>query len=1547
VAALRDQDPSSFKGVTTRREAQERAKEVLATRRARQANRQAELGRIRHPNQPGGIEGFLGELIPDSPAEIALLVGTGAAGNLLRTGGAGVRGALAGTKAGRAARNTRAGRVLRRAMAKADARAAAKAAKEAKLRRAARGARPVKGSGNAGRAKLAAAKRNATRGQRLAARVQSGRASRRGIGRTITGQGARGARGADPLSGYLAASTAAGTVGAPVVGALQAPVQAGQAFATDAKVRAETKRALKALPREFVQGLAMPITHGPADTVKMMLDAYKHQYGPLLEGDTAEFRKRLREPGSGGALGPILDTTLIAGPVASTAAGGLARAGALGPRLERIAASDRPDLRFAPGERGVKRQRGTRRLGKRLIQHRRDESRRRVQEKRYEAALAADSPDDAQADILSAENPRDLRRRNEVVPRGGVTIPGTDRVIRTPTNTTRRLRARTTAQLKGRARLALLQGRGEVAQRYRAVIGDLTDEQKRALIPVLEGTISANNPAKAFRDIRARIEQIKDVRAERAAAGKPVKIAKGRLATNDELRAWNTLLEDAGQGAEKIYTPEFARAAQELADIEHDLAARRQELGDLGTPDEDVPAAAAPDEPGTLYHGTFRDDIRSEGPVHLGTRKAASDRLDTLRRKGEGEGEGRIIPARLADDARVFEAKSDADIDAFNYLDSGYIPPSYGDGQVAAVKARAAEIRQDYDAIRYKPHAEDPGSDAVMIFDASKHLSRPAGWRAQRLPQAELRRLKVPVESMIRQGLLPEPDLGVEGGAVRGKPFDEWAKSPAFGSYINQHQDAIRAVLAEEGRLERPGYVPSERRFRDKFSHAAVGGGRGLEAEKRYGGELFRTGRRDISPRVFLQGLEKSLKREGNIKLVAEVAARQGVTMNRLLSNTVVERFLRSDKLDEKQKAQYRDLQPVAAFQQMRKDGIIDDADIPAPLLRSLKEGEAKAKATIGFQQYRDGYKAREVFDALDDLGIADDRVVLFNPKRMYGSLRRSDVDEDVPGQGEIDDSLAMRGAIDGATLRRADLEAHARGMAEEEGWIAMPQEAYQELFQAPGRLEKLLRGLDISKGAASRALLGYFNTSWMLFQIGSNAVLTGLAGVGPLEFIRAQRWWRGLDEADRKALGPVLNIQSNLMDFDKRSLGSMGGTFTRRVRAFRSTPGYQRFRRFTPAGWADMAFAIDKAQTGAFRRAVFYNQAKRDAWQRMGATAGTAARLQEKIVPGIWGKRGGAEAEIQGIIRNYKDVELHAEATDQMLGDYLTYTAGERATMQRAVMFYGFMRHSLQLALWTMPTRHPVTLGILAKLALLSDKERREMLGIDNIPFSLAGLEIDGTPDGKGLAINVARMSPLGNTLFEAEHPAALLGVLPPALILPISHLTGIKPYSGLPYRTEGKSSTDELLAKGGLIPGEGKSMGLMEQLRTFVNELESFAAPIRMYREYKFRGAQGDDTSVVFGLFGDGARPTEPPKTQPYRGRALRSQRRAESLSALDIFGRRTLGLKEITQEQIDYAREKEEAAAGKVPSSSSSGGGGGSSSSGGWRSGGSSSSSSGGWR
>ena len=129
------------------------------------------------------------------------------------------------------------------------------------------------------------------------------------------------------------------------------------------------------------------------------------------------------------------------------------------------------------------------------------------------------------------------------------------------------------------------------------------------------------------------------------------------------------------------------------------------------------------------------------------------------------------------------------------------------------------------------------------------------------MPQAEfLARMDERARAQARREGRPEPEGGLP--AMR--------KGEPMGSYVERV--GLKRVIArarQEG-LERPGYFPSERRFRTKFGDRGIGGAHGLLDDRTYTGMLFRTGREDTRPEVLLAGLTRGIKRKHSINLMAE-----------------------------------------------------------------------------------------------------------------------------------------------------------------------------------------------------------------------------------------------------------------------------------------------------------------------------------------------------------------------------------------------------------------------------------------------------------------------------------------------------------------------------------------------------------------------------------------------------------------------------------------------------------------------------------------------------
>lgn len=218
----------------------------------------------------------------------------------------------------------------------------------------------------------------------------------------------------------------------------------------------------------------------------------------------------------------------------------------------------------------------------------------------------------------------------------------------------------------------------------------------------------------------------------------------------------------------------------------------------------------------------------------------------------------------------------------------------------------------------------------------------------------------------------------------------------------------------------------------------------------------------------------------------------------------------------------------------------------------------------------------------------------------------------------------------------------------------------------------------------------------------------------------------------------------------------------------------------------------------------------------------------------------------MSAIARDHVALERMAESVRDFLGDYQTYTARERRTLGRSVMFYGFLRFSLRFTFYTMPVKHPLMTAIIGQLGKLQTEEVRRLLGGNEMPWSMGKFYYSS--GGELKSINVARANPFLNTVTELDLNRNLLdqvrnGIrfLPPVYVALLDQAFSKSSFTNKDYRVQGEPT--------------GRSLGDYgnTRLRIFLNDMARLNA---IYREVDKAAAggrpQGDDS-----LLGD--RPTQ----------------------------------------------------------------------------------------
>jgi hypothetical protein len=593
----------------------------------------------------------------------------------------------------------------------------------------------------------------------------------------------------------------------------------------------------------------------------------------------------------------------------------------------------------------------------------------------------------------------------------------------------------------------------------------------------------------------------------------------------------------------------------------------------------------------------------------------------------------------------------------------------------------------------------------------------------------------------------------------------------------------IRRVqaAAKEANLERPVYFPSERFSLDlnpDYASRAAGGARAMATPGKYEGKNFRLGVQDTSPEAYLTGLSRNIKRKHNWKLVADLA-------------------------DE--------------------------------------------HAIAGLRG-----KAQLIRHELYQRGIDPKSYVLWNPKIFRGEMEKL-VSDDPAIQSELAD--LHHGSPDDVAMSALAKSRDASGeYAQRSGWVAVPTKAWKEIEDSTKPSGALGRSWDIFKGKNSRILLGAGNIPWLQFQVASNALLAGFATRGTVvtDIVKARRWYNKLDDATKDEVDSLLGA-GNKQDVHQPHLGAAANnSIVNGWRAFKDLPLWDAHtpvhsHRYLPAKGGvslrmanpiEAMFEMDRWQTARFKRAVLYNRVKRQAFENMGEHITVAQKLQSRIAHAL---TLGPEAAMKAIVKDKALLEHHADAVNDWLGDYTTYTARERKVLSRSVMFYGFMRYSLKFAFYTMPVKHPTETAIVAKLGQLQVQEVKDLLGGDALPWSWGKLYL--THDGKLQEVDLARANPALNTLVDAASgkPAAWTSILPPMAVSLLEQAPGVggrKFYFDRDWRVGGHSA--EYGAKLSDIPAKSRAL-------IFADEMAGMVAPYRIAEKLTQEGPQSDDSTLV----------------------------------------------------------------------------------------------------
>ncbi len=418
--------------------------------------------------------------------------------------------------------------------------------------------------------------------------------------------------------------------------------------------------------------------------------------------------------------------------------------------------------------------------------------------------------------------------------------------------------------------------------------------------------------------------------------------------------------------------------------------------------------------------------------------------------------------------------------------------------------------------------------------------------------------------------------------------------------------------------------------------------------------------------------------------------------------------------------------------------------------------------------------------------------------------------------------------------------EREASGVAPEykrtNGFSLVPREVGRELLdqtRPPGMGTRVFAKL---QGLQSAAILG-LNPSWLLMQVAANTLVTTFGVRGALgDLAKASPLYKELSPAEREMLDRIGGI-GVLEGHTGQHLGAAArGPVVEAARRMGDTRVGEVLRTVNPVR---LMFLADDAQNKAFRRGVLTNAMKRKAFERIRRESGRMAEAQARVEQLLRLKPTETVLDqVRRVLQNPHEVERLATHANNVLGDYVRYTARERRSLKTYVIFYGFLRYALRTAFYTMPVHHPVMASIALQLGKLHVDEVNELLGGDGAPWAYSRIYFE--KDGKLRSIDLGRISPVTSPLTDVvtEGPKALAGLTSPIVQAAFDQIYGGVVFEGgRGFKVGGSAS-------------ENRNPGGVDRGRIVLGQLLSAAFPYRFAEGLRSGGARMGDDSLLWDM-------------------------------------------------------------------------------------------------
>ncbi len=338
----------------------------------------------------------------------------------------------------------------------------------------------------------------------------------------------------------------------------------------------------------------------------------------------------------------------------------------------------------------------------------------------------------------------------------------------------------------------------------------------------------------------------------------------------------------------------------------------------------------------------------------------------------------------------------------------------------------------------------------------------------------------------------------------------------------------------------------------------------------------------------------------------------------------------------------------------------------------------------------------RQMVADLNAQGIKGPRDILFldmqSSKAAVMDKRGGMVETDIGGG-------SAQGALEQIAKERIG------GVAKGPAWIPVPRTFGEQWLAQHGKLtnkwyQQVGQGLLPTQRIASKALLGY-SPSWLLAQPVAEAA-QALAAVGPVQLLKGNRRFKELDTVTQRKVNSLVGQTAGTNQIfrsltDVRAPGSKGKLM--------DTPARRVIQGLATGRYAN---AIDRTKGLAIRRAVLLGHMEREFNGFTGAM-NKVLHEQTKV-----DKMMRDRTPIQRIeyMTKHPEVAKRMEGyLDDVMGNWGAMTTNERA-LSGVVIFYPFVRMSLEWSLLSYPARHPLKAAALTFLAEQNAQQVDNLLG-------------------------------------------------------------------------------------------------------------------------------------------------------------------------------------------------------------------------------------------